>query len=140
MLGLRFEIISFYYLNNVLLILITFLDLSFAIERLKAFDLNHKEKVKFKTKLNIMILVAIITTVPNFLVSLTVKPIGIVLNGNSTETSFIIANNDLVYNFIIDLSLGIMSFIRGPILYLVILVINLIVFIKFKKRIKDSKQ
>lgn len=134
-----FEIVFYAYMNNVFMIFNTFLEISFTIERLHAFDVNHKEKFSFRTKLMIMIIIALVSSLPNYILARSIKPLGIYEKTN--QTLYIMANQDIVdNNQYINISLHILLVLRGPGLYLMVLALNLILLQKFRLRFAEKSK
>lgn len=134
-----FEILVYSYTNSMLIIFVTFLEIAFALERLQSFNVSHTEKLKFKTKIIIMAIAAVISTLPNYLLSRSVKPLGI--DGKTNATLYTMANQDFVdNNQYVSIILFILLILRGPGLYLVILVLNVIVLYKFRLRLKEKSK
>lgn len=71
------------FLFNVLQIYQTFLEVGFALERIKAFSTKGvNSQMKFRYQVAIMMIVAIITTLPNYLVTRSIVPFGILSGTN----------------------------------------------------------
>lgn len=135
-----FELIFYSYLSNVLQLLITFCEISLAIERLRAFQTNYKERFKFRAKMVIMVITSFLFNLPNYLLSRTIKPIGVLIKDNSSQLLFVVTSRDEIENTKSwTILLTILSVLRGLVLYLVIFILNLVIMYKFRKRIKIKK-
>lgn len=128
-----FELIFWIYTSNVLQLFMTFLEISFAIDRLLAFSPKERTSMKFRYKMIIMLVLSIIISLPNYLISRSIFPVG-TLNGQ--EVLYAIKNNGLIQSEYWTVGLLVLLLLRGPVLYMTLLIINIVIVIKFKKQQK----
>ena len=118
---------------GIILKSITFLEISFAIDRLLAFSPKERTSMKFRYKMIIMLVLSIIISLPNYLISRSIFPVG-TLNGQ--EVLYAIKTNGLIQSEYWTAGLLVLLLLRGPVLYMTLLIINIVIVIKFKKKQK----
>ena len=91
-----FELVLYSYASNILLQLQTFLEIAFALERIKAFSKSTTTKMKFKKQLIIMLIVAAISAMPNYIIKKSIAAFGVLDNTN--QTVYRIVTRDFAQN------------------------------------------
>lgn len=129
------EIYVFYYFCNAIILWDFLLEISFAVHRLRSFSKN-KENHHFISKVIILLITSLIFSIPRYLLTYKVIPIGILRTNNETIYSF--DKTDYLKNKIGQILLFIWTIIRSLLLNLVFITINLTVLYKFKFMIKSK--
>lgn len=130
--------IIFFYLNNAMLTFQALIEISFAVERIQAFSAKKSVKKNFITKMLLLAAFALLLASPNYLITRTVEPMGVLDKTN--EILYEITTNKFARNELWSIILSITALIRGPFLYLILLILNIIVFYKFKIFIRSKKE
>jgi hypothetical protein len=136
-----FELIFYSYLATVIQQFQTFLEFSLAIERIQAFSLRTaattttiKKANNLRKKIIIMLIVAFLITLPNYLLSRSITPIGILKN----KILYSITTSKFAQNKYWKIGLFILTLARGFLLYIILLILNIIIVIKYNKFIKNK--
>ena len=126
------ELIFYTYLANTLQIFQTFLEITFALERIQTFSTKGtKNQMRFHYQVIIMITVAVIVTLPNFLVTRSIVPIGI-LSGTDQVLHQIGISNFAQKGYW-TIFLFVLVLIGSLFLYIVIFILNIIAIYRYKK-------
>lgn len=133
-----YELIFYLYTTNMLQQIQTLLEISFSIERLQSFTAKKKSQITFRTKLFIWVVTAVVITAPNYVLSRTVAPIGVLITNNKTEVLYGVVNNFISNNFYGQIFLFILNLVRGFMLFNVLLIVSIIVVIKFRFHLKSK--
>ena len=135
-----FELIFFTYGANVALQFQTFLEIALALKRIEIFSSNKKvTNTNFKKKVFFLFILSMVVTSPVLLFNRNIIPIGILINSqNKEEILYSIKKTDWSQIEIWKIILLIIDLIRGFLMYILLLVINIIVVIKFKKYVKNK--
>ena len=131
-----FELIFYDLIGGTVLQLEIFLELAIAVERLQTFSINYKQPMKFKFKLIIILVAAIIVPLPNYVLTKTIIPIGILNNETylySIKTSHFVQNNKYW-----TVGLFLYGLLRSSLIYIILLVLNIIIIVKYKHYINKK--
>ncbi len=131
------ELILNNYIGNTNVTIQTFLEISFAIERLEAFSTIKRDKLSFRNKLLIIIIVSLLVSAPNHLISLSITPFG-VLTINNNEILYSLTTSVFAENNIWKISLFVLVMLKGLVLYILILILNIIITFKFRAFLKKK--
>ncbi len=132
-----FELVLYSYASNVLLQLQTFLEIAFALERIKAFSKSTTTKMKFKKQLIIMLIVAAISAMPNYLIKKSIAAFGVLDNTN--QTVYRIVTRDFAQNNTWTVILFVILVLRTLALSFVILIVNVTAIFKYKKLMREKE-
>ena len=124
-----FQLIITNYLANAIHQFQAFLGIAF--ERLQAFATENKFKMKFRNQLAIMITVAGLITLPNYLVTRTILPFAILSGTN--QTLFKISVNTFAQTQYWSIFLFGLVLVRTLFLYIVIIAMNITVIYRYKE-------
>lgn len=126
-----FELIFYDLIGGTVLQLEIFLELAIAIERLQSFSVNYKQPtMKFKFKLIIILVAAIIVPLPNYVLTKTIMPVGIL--NNETYLYSIKTNHFVQNNKYWTIGLFVYGLLRSSLIYIILLVLNVIIIVKYK--------
>jgi len=116
----------------VLQIYQTFLEVGFALERIKAYSTKGvNSQMKFRYQVAIMMIVAIITTLPNYLVTRSIVPFGILSGTN--QILYQISPSNFFQDKHWTIFLFVFALVRTLFLYIVIFILNIIAIFKYKQ-------
>lgn len=90
------ELVFYSYVANALQVFQTFLEIAFALERIQAFRASTPTSMRFRNQIIIMMTVALLVSLPNYLIVRSVTPLG-VLN-ETGEVLYQIGVSDFVQN------------------------------------------
>jgi hypothetical protein len=136
-----FQLIFFTYGANVALQFQTFLEITLALKRIQIFSSNKKvTNTNFKKKVFFLFILSMAVTSPVLLFNRNIIPIGILINSQNEkeEILYSIKKTDWSQIEIWKIILLIIDLIRGFLMYILLLVINIIVVIKFKIYVKNK--
>lgn len=110
-------------------------EISFSIERLRAFSKEKKNgnNIRFRYQSLILFLVSLIVSLPHYIISRNVVPFGVLITTN--ELLYTIKNNFIATNKFGEIFLFIWALCRGLFLYIVLFILNLIIALKFRKHL-----
>ncbi len=117
-----------------------FMEISFSLERMRAFKVtsaSNANAFKFKTNLAICLVVSLIAAVPNYLMSRTISPIGILIPSN--QTLYVISTRSFVQTYFWTIGLFVFNLLKGLVLMLGLLVVNIFFIYKLNLFIKDRR-
>jgi len=135
-----FELVFFTYGTNVALQFQTFLEITLALKRIEIFSSNKKiTNTNFKKKLLFLVILSMVLVSPGCLINRNIIPIGILINSqNKEEILYSIKKTDWSQIEIWKIILLLIDLSRGFLMYILLLVINIIVVIKFKIYYKNK--
>ena len=131
-----FDFIFYLYLKNVMLQFQTFIEISLAYDRTVAFTAKRKLKIK----LFLLLIFAFLITMPNYLLSRSIKPFGILSRPNQTdEILYMVLKSEFTdNNKYWTVSLSVFNIFRGLFFHLVLLILNCLFIIKYKQFLKSK--
>lgn len=138
-----FDFIFYLYLTNVILQFQTFMEISLAYDRTVAFTAKRQYSViirKLKIKLFLLLIFAFLITMPNYLISRSVRPFGILSRPNQTdEILYMVLESEFTEkNEYWTVSLSVFNIFRGLFFHLVLLILNCLFIIKYKQFLKSK--
>ena len=139
-----FELIFFTYLTNVALQFQTFLEISLAYDRLVAFSAKNTSGLvngkRLKLKIFLLLILAFLITIPNYILSRTIKPIGVLYSPNKTEEIlYLMTDREFTYNNDYwTVSLFVFDLFRGLFLHIILFLFNFLVIFKYKIYLKSK--
>jgi len=113
------------------------LEIAFALERIKAFSKSTTTKMKFKKQLIIMLIVAAISAMPNYLIKKSIAAFGVLDNTN--QTVYRIVTRDFAQNNTWTVILFVILVLRTLALSFVILIVNVTAIFKYKKLMREKE-
>lgn len=129
------ELIFYTYGTNMILQFETFLEISLAYERLKIFSskqLNYKVS-RFKTKMVVFLVLANVFSLPNYLITRSITPIGILVVENSEKVLYKLTTSSFAQNnHYWETGLFVFDLFRGLFFYILLLIINIRIIYKFR--------
>jgi len=133
-----FELIFFTYFTNVVLQFQSFLEISLAYDRIRSFSVKNKKELvnikKLKIKIVLLLILAFIVTLPNYVLSRTIKPIGILYGSNRTEEIlYLMTDSELSDDLnAFTLFLFVFNLFRGLFLHIFLIILNFTVIFKYR--------
>jgi len=116
------------------------MEISFSLERMRAFKLasaSTADAFKFKINLIICLVISLIMAVPNYLMSRTITPIGILIPSN--QTLYVISTRSFVETYFWKIGLFVFNLLNGLVLMLGLLVVNIFFIYKLNAFIKNRR-
>jgi hypothetical protein len=138
-----FQLVFLTFGSNVIILFQTFLDISFAWQRVKSFSSKKNVEKNFKRHLVYMLIAAIILIAPSYIITRSVEPIGILRRtdqNQSDEILYSIATAKFAQNDYWTYALLALNLFNGFILYNILLCINILVIFRFKAYLNKRKQ
>jgi len=133
-----FELIFHYYLGNVLNNFQISLEISFAFERIRILsNKKTKSKLRFRYQVIVTMFVALVVTLPNYLVTRSIVPFGIVTG--TDQILYQISVSSFAQNEYWQIILLAIGSVRA-LLFIIIFVLNMIVIYKFKQFMLKKKK
>jgi len=135
-----FDLVFYTYCIPVCLIFQAFMEISFSLERMRAFKLasaSTADAFKFKINLIICLVISLIMAVPNYLMSRTITPIGILIPSN--QTLYVISTRSFVETYFWKIGLFVFNLLNGLVLMLGLLVVNIFFIYKLNAFIKNRR-
>ena len=134
-----FDLALYTYGNIVIQQAQTFLEISFALERLEAFKkIGNKKKLNFSIKLLIIIIAAAIVGSLNTIITRTVMPIGTL---RDSRILYQVTTNEFARNNAYwTIALLLVGLVRGFLLNIVLCILNVVIFLKLKSYITENQR
>ena len=137
-----FQIIFLTYGTDAILLFQTFLDISFAWQRLKSFSSMKISQKNFKRNIILMLIPAFLLTAPSNIISRNVQPIGILRRSDqnqSDEILYSIETADFAQNDYWTYSILALNLFNGFILYNILLCINILIIFRYNAYLSKRK-
>ncbi len=109
-----------------------FLEIVFSLDRIKALKVTNTQVIKgmkFRYKLTISVAVSLIAAVPNYLMSRTITPIGILIPAN--QTLYEISSRTIFQTYFWIIALSVFDVLRGLAPMFALFIINIVLIRKF---------
>lgn len=131
-----YEQYFFLYLGNTAILLSALMEISFTWNRLMSFNSENKqENTRFSLKLKFLVflILALVVSLPNYVISRSIVPIGILVTQENLVL-YSVLNNSIGNNIYGQIALFILTLFRSFFLYVFIFILNIIIAYKFKKQ------
>ncbi len=130
-----FQMILFSYGVSVLLQLQVFMEIAFSLDRIRALKVTSTQVskgMKFRYKLAISVAISLIASGPNYLISRSITPVGILVPSN--QTLYAISTSPIFASFFWSIGLSVFNILRGVVPMLFLSILNILLYHKFKKK------
>lgn len=128
-----YEIYIYLYVSNICALFGMLLEISISINRIMTFSSKKITGEPYKRICFILFIISVIVSAPNYIVSRSVTPIGILeTKNNKSEILYGVSNNFIAKNPFGQIILFIIALLRGFILYILLFILNLVIAYKYK--------